>query len=145
MASIPAHPMEILELERELGRDVIFANSALHLSSQAAGPKIRWIQKNEPDVWAKTAMVLTGSAYLVFKLTGEYVIDIYTATAYAPMLDVRKTAWNPEFTKAVLPIDRLPRLIWSIDVAGKVTAEAARQTGLHHRDASHCGDCGCSR
>ena len=100
MASIRAHPMEIRELERELGRDVIFTNSALHLSSQATGPKIRWIQKNEPDVWAKTAMVLTGSAYLVFKLTGEYVIDIYTATAYAPMLDVRKRAWNPEFTEA---------------------------------------------
>ncbi len=121
---------EIRELEEILGRDAIFANSALHLSSQAAGPKICWIRKNEPEVWAKTAMILTGSAYLVFKLTGEYVIDIYTATAYAPMFDIRNAAWNPEFSEPVTPLDRLPRLMWSVDVAGNVTAEAARQTGL---------------
>ncbi len=121
---------EIRELEEKLGRDAIFANSALHLSSQAAGPKICWIQKNEPAVWAKTAKVLTGSAYLVFKLTAEYVIDVYTATAYAPMLDIRKVAWSSEFTEPIMPLDRLPRLMWSIDVAGEVTPTAAKQTGL---------------
>ena len=121
---------EILELEAELGRDAIFSNSALHLSSQAAGPKICWIQKNEPDVWAKTTKVLTGSAYLVFKLTGKYVIDIYTATAYAPMLDVRNKAWHPGYTQAVMPIDYLPQLMYSVDVAGYVTSEAARLTGV---------------
>ncbi|HEX6304885.1 MAG TPA: FGGY family carbohydrate kinase, partial [Anaerolineales bacterium] len=84
---------EIVELEVEFGREAIFANSGLHLSSQATGPKILWIRKNEPQVWAKTAMILTGSGYLVYKLTGEHVIDIYTATAYAPMLDLQNRAW----------------------------------------------------
>lgn len=121
---------EILELETALSRQAIFSNSALHLSSQAAGPKIRWIQKNEPDIWAKTSMVLTGSGYLVFKLTGKYVIDIYTATAYAPMFDVRNRVWHPSYTQAVLPIDYLPELMYSIDVAGHITSAAAGLTGL---------------
>jgi xylulokinase len=121
---------EIIELERELGRDSIFANSALHLSSQAAGPKILWIRKNEPEVWSKTSKILTGSGYLVFKLTGEHVIDLYTATAYAPMLDIHKKAWNPQMTAPITPLDLLPRLLWSVDVAGIVTQEAARETGL---------------
>lgn len=121
---------EILELERELGRDAIFANSALHLSSQAAGPKILWIRKNEPQVWDKTVKFLTGSGYLVYKLTGEQVIDIYTATAYAPMLNLRKMIWDQAMAKPITPLNRLPRLLWSVEVAGKITPEAANETGL---------------
>lgn len=121
---------EIADLENALGREAIFANSGLHLSSQAAGPKILWIRNNEPEVWEKTSMILTGSGYLVYKLTAEKVIDIYTATAYAPMLDIRRGEWNPEMTRHIMPMGWLPRLIWSVDVAGHVTQEASRQTGL---------------
>lgn len=121
---------EIVELEVEFGRETIFANSGLHLSSQATGPKILWIRKNEPQVWAKTDMILTGSGYLVYKLTGEHVIDIYTATAYAPMLDLQNRAWNPSMSKPITPLARLPRLVWSTEVVGKVTPEAAGVTGL---------------
>lgn len=121
---------EIAELERELSREAIFTNSGLHLSSQAAGPKILWIRQNEPEVWAKTATFLTGSAYLVFKLTGEKVIDLYTGTGYAPLLDVQRRAWNEEMARAITPMDRLPRLLWSVEVAGRVTDRAAKETGL---------------
>ncbi|MGD9091814.1 MAG: FGGY-family carbohydrate kinase [Anaerolineales bacterium] len=121
---------EIANLENLLGREAIFANSGLHLSSQAAGPKIVWIRNQEPQVWGKTDMILTGSGYLVFKLTGERVIDIYTATAYAPMLDIQRRQWKPEMTKPVMPMAMLPRLLWSVDVAGHVTRQASQQTGL---------------
>lgn len=121
---------EIEEIEAALGRDAIFEHSGLHLSSQAAGPKIRWIRQHEPEVWARTATFLTGSAYLVLKLTGERVIDIYTATAYAPMLDIKRRVWSAEMAEPVTPLEKLPRLLWSVDVAGRVTPEAAAQTGL---------------
>ncbi len=121
---------EIAQLEARLGREAIFANSALNLSSQASGPKILWIRNHEPEVFAQTATFLTGSAYLVFKLTGERVIDHYTATAYAPLYDVHNRRWSPAMAEAITPLDKLPRLIWSVDVAGEITPEAARETGL---------------
>lgn len=121
---------EVAELERELGREAIFANSALHLSSQAAGPKILWIRRHEPEVWAKTETFLTGSGYLAYKLTGEKTIDIYTATAYAPLLDIRARTWSQEMARPITPLDRLPRLAWSVQVVGQVTEEAAKETGL---------------
>jgi xylulokinase len=120
----------IAELERVLGQEAIFANSGQHLSSQAAGPKILWIRQNEPEVWAKTATFLTGSAYLVFKLTGEKVIDLYTGTGYAPLLDIKRRQWNNDMARAITPIERLPRLLWSVEVAGRVTDSAAKETGL---------------
>jgi xylulokinase len=121
---------EVAELERVLGAETIFAHSALRLSSQSAGPKILWLQRHEPDVWAETATVLTGSGYLAFKLTGERTIDIYTATAYAPLLDLRAGAWSEAMAFPITPLDRLPRLAWGGDVVGQVTTEAAAQTGL---------------
>ena len=121
---------EVADLERELGREAIFAHSALHLSSQAAGPKILWLRRHEPDVWARTETILTGSGYLVFKLTGEKVIDAYTATAYAPLFDVHTRTWSAEMARPITPLDKLPRVVWSAEVVGEVTTAASKETGL---------------
>jgi xylulokinase len=121
---------EVAELEGELGRDNVFDYSGLHLSSQAAGPKILWLRHYEPDIWARTESILTSSGYLVFKLTGEKVIDAYTATAYAPLFDIHTCAWSSEMARAITSLDKLPRVLWSTAVAGYVTAGAARETGL---------------
>lgn len=121
---------EIAELERELGREAIFANSGVHLSAQSAGPKVLWVRRNEPEIWARTATILTTSGYLVFKLTGERVLDHYTAPAYPPLYDVRGACWSADMARAITPLDKLPRLIWPTDVAGTVTPQAAAETGL---------------
>jgi xylulokinase len=121
---------EVADLEQELGREAIFAHSALHLSSQAAGPKILWLRRHEPDVWDRTETILTGSGYLVFKLTGGKVIDAYTATAYAPLFDIHARTWSDEMTRPITPLAKLPRVAWSTEVVGQVTATAAQETGL---------------
>jgi xylulokinase len=121
---------EVADLERELGHAAIFAISGLRLSSQAAGPKILWLRRHEPEVWAQTATVLTGSGYLAFRLTGERTIDVYTATAYAPLLDLRTGTWSAEMARPITPLERLPRLAWSSEVIGRVTPQAAQETGL---------------
>ncbi|MFQ5484281.1 MAG: FGGY family carbohydrate kinase, partial [Desulfobacterales bacterium] len=60
---------EIQEIEEKIGKDLIFAKTGQDLSSQSCCPKILWIRKNEPEVWAKTSKILTASGYLVYKLT----------------------------------------------------------------------------
>ena len=125
---------EIQEIEAAVGRDNIFRMTGQALSSQACCPKIRWIQKNEPEVWKKTSKVLTASGYIVYKLTGRYTLDIYNAIGYAPLFDIRKKRWD--FTFNALPggeiIDPalLPELLWSSEQAGVITADAAALTGL---------------
>lgn len=121
---------EIIELEQVLGRDRIFENSGVHLTSQQTGPKILWLCRHEPEVWAKTEMLLTASGYLAYKLTGEYTLDYYTATTYAPMLDTKKLCWSEEMSEPIVSLKKLPRLVWTCDVIGKVTYQAAYETGL---------------
>jgi xylulokinase len=121
---------EIAELEAELGAEVLFDRYGVKLSSQSTCPKLLWLRKHEPDLWAKTHLFLSGAGYLVYRLTGEAVLDIYDAGAYAPLFDVRTCAWNPAMAERLAPSERLPRLAWSCEVAGRVTKEAAAVTGL---------------
>jgi xylulokinase len=121
---------EIAFLERVLGREDIFNHSATHLSSSANGPKILWIKNHEPEVYAKARWFLTSQSYIVFKLTGQAVMDNYTACTYAPLLDVGSMQWREGLDDLITPTRHLPAMSWSCEVAGTVTASAAGQTGL---------------
>jgi xylulokinase len=100
------------------------------LSSQSVVPKLLWLQHNEPDVWAATRTVLSAEGYLVRKLTGESVLDIYSASAaYAPLIDHSGTQWSTEYAQLCTPA-LLPRLEWGCEVIGEVTPQAAAETGL---------------
>ncbi len=121
---------EIAYLENVLGREEIFNRSAAHLSSQAAGPKVLWIRNHEPEVFRQARWYLTSQAYLVYRLTGQPSIDVYTAGYYAPLYDVHQQGWVAEAASQIVPIEHLPQVYWSHAVVGTVTAPAARETGL---------------
>lgn len=121
---------QIKEMEDKIGRDRIHTIAGMDLSSQAVGPKIVWLRQNEPDIWASTAMITTASSYVVYRLTGEHVIDHHTAAHTIPLYDSGRAAWSDEFGDLVIASDRLPRLAWSQEQAGSVTVAAAEETGL---------------
>lgn len=121
---------EIEELNRELGTDWIVEHAGSELSSQSAGPKILWIRHNEPDVWREAQYFVTSTSYLVYRLTGELAIDHYTAAFYGPLYDLASREWSSAGCAPVCRPEQLPRPIWTTDVAGHVTPEAAGETGL---------------
>jgi len=121
---------EVREIEEKLGREAIFAKTGQDLSSQSCCPKILWIRKNEPEVWQKTSKILTASGYLVYKLTGRYTLDIYSAIGYAPIFDLEKRTWDPSLAGFITEMEKLSELLWSTQVAGELTQKAAELTGL---------------
>jgi xylulokinase len=121
---------QIRALDAAIGEARILEVCGNALTSQSVGPKILWLKESHPDLYARTAAVVTSTSYLVRRLTGETVIDHYTAANFSPLYDVRSLDWTAELGPDVLPLERLPRLAWSTDVAGRVTADAARETGL---------------
>ncbi len=102
----------------------------MRLSSQAASPKVLWVRRHEPGVWAQTHLVLNGSGFLLYRLTGEATLDVYDAGTFAPFVDYQHCAWTPEVQEHVAPIEKLPRLTWTCDIAGRISAEGARRSGL---------------
>lgn len=130
---------EIDDLTARIGADRIMATCGNALTSQSVGPKILWLKNTHPDLYAQTAKVLTSTSYITWKLTGAYVIDHYTAANFSPLYDVNALAWTDALTPDVLPLDKLPKLMWSTDIAGHVTAAAAAETGLAQGTPVTCG------
>ncbi len=121
---------EIDHLHQTLGEQEILGLCGMSLNSQTIGPKILWLRNHEPDLFARTAMVHGSSGYVVFRLTGEAVIDRHTASYFAPLYNNATGDWDPRFQDAVIEIDRLPRIGDATDIAGTVTAAASAETGL---------------
>jgi len=121
---------EVEELTRQLGAAAILDVAGSALSSQAVGPKLLWLQRHEPEIWARTARWFSASSFLVHRLTGEYLLDHHTASQCDPMYDIRAQDWTADWAAALSSGVALPRLAWSGEIAGTVTAQAASSTGL---------------
>ena len=129
---------EIADLNAAIGQDVILQRGGNALTSQSVGPKILWLRRNRPEIWAQTARVLTSTSYLTFRLTGSYAIDHYTAANFSPLYDTARQDWCFDLAD-ICTREQLPRLMWSTEIAGHVTPEAAAATGLAVGTPVTCG------
>ncbi|MFG1796111.1 FGGY-family carbohydrate kinase [Nocardia sp. NPDC049149] len=121
---------EIAELDAEFGTAAVLARAGSPLTSQAVGPKLRWLARHEPQVAAETRMLLMASSFLVHRLTGRYVLDHQSASQCVPMYDLLRREWAVDWAEQVAPGLRLPELAWPTEVIGQVSAAAAASTGL---------------
>jgi len=121
---------EIHELNDLLGADEILLRCGSPLSSQAVGPKLAWLRRNEPEVWARMRRLYMASSFLVQRLTGEYVLDHHSASQCVPLYDLQQMRWIDEWAAELAPELPLPRLLWPHEMAGRVKPEAAAETGI---------------
>ncbi len=121
---------EIAWLNEKFGEDALFELSGMALTSQAIGPKILWLRRNEPDIFSRTHKILTASSYLIYRLTGEYVIDRHTGSYFNPLVNIETIEWDDRYAGPIIELDRLPKFLWSTEIAGEVSEAAARETGL---------------
>ena len=117
---------EIRHLTNVLGREEIVAHCGGMLTSQAAGPKVAWVARHEPEVYARARRLFMPASYLAFRLTGEYVLDHVSASQSAPMYSLRHQTWHPEWAERVGPGLELPALRWAGEAAGTVQSAIAR-------------------
>jgi xylulokinase len=121
---------EIAELTERYGAARILERCGKALSTQAVGPKMLWVQRNEPYAWDRAARWYNSSSYIAAKLTDEYVLDHHTASQCDPLYDVRTNDWCADWAPEVAARLPLPRLVWPSDIVGTVTPRAAQATGL---------------
>lgn len=93
-------------------------------------PKMLWVREREPAVWKQVRTVLLPKDYVRLRLTGEKATDVADASGTL-LFDVSNRRWSDEMLE-LTEIDRglLPRAYESVEVAGRVSAEGARATGL---------------
>jgi len=93
-------------------------------------PKILWVRKHEPDIYAKTSHILLPKDYVRFHLTGEYAVDKADGSGMI-LFDLKKRDWSKELLKTLdIPESWLPKSFEGTEITGLITDGAAELTGL---------------
>ncbi|MCS7311801.1 MAG: FGGY family carbohydrate kinase [Acidobacteria bacterium] len=91
-------------------------------------PKLLWLQRHEPDVWAQTCRVVHAADFVTGRLTGRWVTDWTHAlkTGHDPVRQV----WSPALSVVGIDPERLPVVVPPGTPIGWVDARGAEWTGL---------------
>jgi xylulokinase len=121
---------EIDYLNDLYGSDVLEDFGGSRLTTQAVGPKILWLRRNEPEAYRAARYFHSASDYIVLRLTGRHVMDTYTASLYSPLFDIRQGCWSDRFAAEIASPEQLPEVRWPSEIAGEVQSGASEETGL---------------
>ncbi len=92
-------------------------------------PKLLWLKEEEPDTYHKMDCVLDVNGYLIYRSTGNMVME-WTGASVVGM-DLKKKEWlKAVFRYVGLDPRKLPPLISPTAQAGVLTAESAGELGL---------------
>lgn len=93
-------------------------------------PKLRWVAKHEPDVFARIRCVLLPKDWLRMRLSGDKVSDMSDA-AGTLWLDVARRDWSDELLAATgLNRSQMPRLLEGSESSGVLNPALAGRWGL---------------
>lgn len=110
---------EIEEMTSVLDQSSLLRRCDSTLTSQAAGPKVRWFAKRHPEAFAAGVRLYMPSSWIIRHLTGEYVLDRHSASQCTPLYDPESQEWDREMVDRFAEGTELPRLGWSNDVCGR--------------------------
>ena len=92
--------------------------------------KLFWMRDNEPEIFARTSMILDVHAFLVHRFTGEWRTSWACADPLG-LLDMRTFDWSDEILGEVgLERGQLAELSPPGSVVGELGDDVARETGL---------------
>ncbi len=117
-------------IHERVGRERLIEITGKPALTSFTAPKLLWLRKNEPDIYARIQHVLLPKDAVRLHLTGQHAIDVTDASGTS-LLDITRRDWSAEVLGA-LDIDAtwLPPVLESPDLAGAITSEAAAITGL---------------
>ena len=121
---------EVEELRREWPEDRFLAMAGNGINQQLIAPKLRWIEKHEPQVFARIATAFGSYDYINWRLTGERAIEQNWALE-AGFVNTETHSLSDELI-ALAHVGRaaLPRKMESHKILGGVSQAAAAETGL---------------
>ena len=121
---------QIASINERVGTEAIFDRCGSVLSSQSIGPKLEWIADNEPSVAARARRMFMPSSWLVYCLTGEYVLDFHSASQCTPLFDTRAMQWHGPWVAEIAPWLELPQLRWPGEQAGVLSTQVSGLLGI---------------
>ncbi len=118
------------EIVRGVGREKLRKVTGLNPAHIFTLNKFKWFQEERPKLFSQLDTWLDIPGWVVYKLTGEKVMD-YSEASRTMCLDIWKKDWSEEIADELgLSFDFLPDLAPAGTPVGGPRPEVARETGL---------------
>ncbi|MBU9726352.1 xylulokinase [Diplocloster modestus] len=93
-------------------------------------PSLIWVREEEPYNYEKIRYVMLPKDYIRFRMTGTISSDYSDASATLAF-DIKRGCWSGKILEILnIPVDYFPECCGTADIAGEVTEQAAKETGL---------------
>ncbi len=92
-----------------------------------------WIAEHEPELWQKTAKFVLLSAWLTHRLCGNLADAVASTVGHVPFSQKNRAWMKPgDLTRSIFDVrdDQCCELVEAGAIFGKITKEAAEQTGI---------------
>lgn len=121
---------ELSEMRAEIEADDFFGRTGGSINQQLVAPKLRWLERHEPEVFSRIATVLGSYDFIAWRLTSVRSIE-HNWALESGFMDLSQGSFDPALV-ALSHADTnvLPPIRPSHAVIGTVTESAAAQTGL---------------
>ena len=107
---------------REISGNIVFPGFT--------APKLVWVARHEPELFARLALVLLPKDYLRLWLTGDAVAEMSDA-AGTSWLDTGRRCWSRDLLSATgLSEAQMPRLVEGAEVSGRLRDALAQRWGF---------------
>lgn len=120
---------EGLSIDSESGSEIYAITG--HLPSFLFVPaKLKWFEKNRPEIYDKIATVLSINEWVIYRLCGQRVSQVCSASELG-LIDIGKGKWSNRLQEILaLPGGIYPELVPAGSQVGRVAIRAAAEAGI---------------
>lgn len=117
-------------LNQVIGKETLSQRTANIAFAGFTAPKVLWMRKHEPELFAKIHKVMLPKDYLNYMFTGVHCTDVSDASGML-LFDVEHKCWSKEMLEVCgLKESQMAQIFESYQVVGTLKPEMARQLGL---------------
>lgn len=117
-------------LNETIGKDKVSQYTANIAFAGFTAPKLLWMKKQEPDLFAKIAKIMLPKDYIAYKLTGVHCTDVSDASGML-LMDVQHKCWSKEMLKICgIAENQLAHIYESYEKVGTLLPQVANLLGL---------------
>jgi len=122
---------EVEEIGTKISADDFYDRTAMTLNTTWMIGKILWVQRNEPEVWSRTAKIVQLHDYVLKAWGAGDFYDDPSDSGYYGLRNMAARDWDDELLEiAGVSREQLPTVTPSSTRIGGISAEAAAQSGL---------------
>ncbi|MBQ9065050.1 MAG: xylulokinase [Blautia sp.] len=117
-------------LNNVIGKEKLSEYTANIAFAGFTAPKILWMKKNEPELFAKINKIMLPKDYVAYMLTGSFCTDLSDASGML-LLDVKNRCWSKKMIEICgIKEEQLPKLYESWEVVGTLKPGIASELGV---------------